>query len=135
MKQTQKIQLKRKPSRNEPRDAIDIEELEAETARIHREIVSEKTIENERHKDKRTVSDNTRPIHDQQRIVQINPAGFKVVGDKQVSQPNVFSLKRGTTHAMMTDRSHHAGPIEATTEFINTGAQSSRRHYNAASGS
>ena len=67
----------------------------------------------------------------------MNPSGFKVVVDKQQSQPNVFSLKRGTTHALMTDRSHHAGtgPIETTNEFINTGAQSSRRHYNAASGS
>jgi hypothetical protein len=34
--------LKRKSSRNEARDALDIEELEAETARIHREIIADK---------------------------------------------------------------------------------------------
>ena len=46
-------------SRNEGKDAIDIEELEAETARIHREIVAERTLDE---RNKRTLSDNTRPL-------------------------------------------------------------------------
>jgi len=56
---------KRKSSRNDYRDpAIDMDELEAETARIHKEILTDRG-EHERQKEKRTVSDNTRPISDQ----------------------------------------------------------------------
>jgi len=61
LKHPQKVLAKRRASRNEAREVIDIEELEAETVRIHREIVAERTLD-ERNKDKRTLSDNTRPL-------------------------------------------------------------------------
>jgi hypothetical protein len=41
-----------------------MDELEAETARIHKEILSDRS-EHDRQKEKRTVSDNTRPVSDQ----------------------------------------------------------------------
>jgi hypothetical protein len=70
------VTLKRKNSKNENRNNgnnIDIDELEAETARIHKEMISERTatIDSERgaHKEKRTVSDNTRPVFEQTKPV------------------------------------------------------------------
>lgn len=64
------MNLKRKNSRNEigksminPEGGLDIEELEAETARLHKEVLRDRTnIESgdRGHKEKRTVSDNTR---------------------------------------------------------------------------
>lgn len=42
-----------------------MDELEAETARIHKEIVSERGGDQDRLKEKRTVSDNTRPVTEQ----------------------------------------------------------------------
>ena len=87
-KNQNKLSFKRKSSRNENRDAgIDIDELEAETARIHRQVVAERNSQpdiDHRHKEKRTVSDNTRPIFEQSKssISNNTNQGVKVILDK-----------------------------------------------------
>lgn len=72
-----------------------MDELEAETARIHKEILTDRG-EHERQKEKRTVSDNTRPITDQQKVmVMPQNNGIKILIDKsQVNQGNAFAIKR-----------------------------------------
>ena len=124
-KNNSKVLSKRRVSRNECKDAIDLEELEAETARIHREIVAERTLDE---RNKRTLSDNSRPLAEQQRSMHA-----KANQEKQSLQPSAFTLKRGTIAAstIMTERGHYnnTGPIEVT-DFSNGGAQSSRRHHN-----
>lgn len=92
---------KTKSSRNnhENKENIDIEELEAETARMHREVVGEKTIDSARHREKRNLSDNSRPLAEQQRPMSSN-AGVKVLMDKtnnMNSGGNAFVIKRPTT--------------------------------------
>ncbi|CDW90200.1 mitochondrial substrate carrier family protein ucpb-like [Stylonychia lemnae] len=138
-KNTQKIAIKRKSSRNDNRDpGIDMDELEAETARIHKEIVSERCGDQDRQKEKRTVSDNTRLATEQQKMmVMPSNNGIKVLLDKsQVNTGNAFAIKRPSAQ-MMTDRSHHApANMTANEQEQNNNGQSntSRRHYNMGQG-
>lgn len=106
MKNNQKSQGKKKSSRNnnhENKENIDIEELEAETARIQRE--AEKTLDSARYREKRTVSDNSRSMNEQQRPMN-QTIGSKILADKtnnMNANGNAFALKRPTT-SMMTER-------------------------------
>ena len=78
----------------ENKENIDIDEIEAETTRMLQDFVMG---------EKRTVSDNTRPIHDQSKN---NNVGIKVLVDKTNNlhgQGNAFVLKRPVTQ-MMTER-------------------------------
>lgn len=94
--------MKKKTSRNqniENKENIDLDEIEAETNRIHREI--EKSVDSARCK--RTTSDNTR-AGGEQRQQSINQ--IKVLMDKTNNMNtggNSFVLKRPATQ-MQTDR-------------------------------
>eukprot|EP00347_Sterkiella_histriomuscorum_P003051 403365779 len=149
LKNAQKITLKRKNSRNENKQSngIDIDQLEAETARIHRELVTERTCyDQEKSREKRTVSDNTRgTVLDQSQVIMVQNnqnacKGIKVMLDKSQnmvnSQSGTFIVKRPSTH-MLTERTGNTTsgnnylatqPTELAQEIM--GVQSSRRHYN-----
>ncbi len=118
--------MKKKSSRNnhhaENKENIDIEELEAETARIHREMLSgvgEKTnMDSSRGggHSKRTVSDNARS-HTDQRMATTSGQGIKVLMDKTNNlgahlgpSGNSFVIKRPITQ-MTTERATNISAI------------------------
>lgn len=91
------------------KENMNISQFEQETERIHREYIEETTCDTQRsRKDKRTVSDNSRPMQDQNMKMLQQPSGMKVLHDKtniNHSSGNVFALKK-PVQAMATERSH-----------------------------
>jgi hypothetical protein len=103
----------------ENKENLELEYFESETARIHKEYIEGGTNDSHRIKEKRTVSDNSRPLADQSKIPSTS---IKVLVDKtnninnncypnQVNG-NSFAIKKPST-AMMTDRSQ----ISSSTAF------------------
>lgn len=128
--QTTTSLAKRKVSRNiENKENIDLDTFEAETARIHQDLVEKvQAYDSARgsQREKRTLSDNTRPLHDQKNH------GVKILKDKtnnMHSSGNAFALKKPVQ--MATDRPQsQVASYHPADEYAHTlGSNSSRRHH------